>query len=159
MESYNKAALLEKVRASRADFEALLGQFPRDGLESAYPPDGWSVKDMMAHIAHWDAHALVRFQAAAAGVKPEPDTLTDADLDRINQELLDAGPTRPLHTVQASYAQVYQDLWAALQAMPTSATDPWWDLWTGDAPLDLIGYCTYQHYADHANDLRRWLAE
>ncbi|MFC1959895.1 DinB family protein [Chloroflexota bacterium] len=159
METYDKQALLEKVRTGRAAFDALLGQFPTDGLLTAYPPDGWSVKDMMAHIAFWEDYALGRFQDAAAGKSPQADELSNEDLDRINQAILDADPARTLAAVQEDYECVHQELWAALQALPDTADDPWWDLWPQrDLPLNLMGYNTYDHYEEHALDLRRWLA-
>lgn len=159
MENTDRVSLLAAIQAGRAAFDTLLGQFAADELETAYPPDGWSVKDMMAHIAYWENYALGRLQEAADGSTPQLlGELTDEALDRINQAVLDAGPAQPLAAVQADYARVYQELWTMLQTLPDATDDPWWDLWPGpDAPLNLIRYNTTDHYEEHASDLRRWL--
>lgn len=160
MEAYDKLALLEKIQAGRAGFDALLARFPADGLESSYPPVGWSVKDMLGHITYWENITRQYFHTAANGVRPGVPNLTNDDLDRINGEVLRVNQKRPLAEMQADYTQVYQELWPLLAAMPEDEVDPWWNLWPhSTTPLDWIGYTTYGHYEEHAADLRRWLNE
>lgn len=161
MEPIDKKTLLENVRAGREAFDALLDQFSADGLEIAYPPDGWSVKDMMAHMTFWEQYALDRLQEAANGQTPQLlGDVTDEDLNRINQGILDNGPNQALDDVQAAYARTHQELVVLLDALPEASDALWWDLWPSrQVPLNVIGYNTTDHYEEHAADLRRWLAE
>jgi uncharacterized protein (TIGR03083 family) len=57
--------LLAMIRADRARFDALLGRVPRDRLTDPILPGGWSVRDVLAHVAWGDRQAIGVMQARA----------------------------------------------------------------------------------------------
>lgn len=153
------SVILERARASRQQFEAILARFDDDQMAIAHDPDGWSVKDMLAHITYWESFALTRLQQATHGRTPELfGHADDEQIDAVNQAALEAGRAKPLDQVKAEFAQVHADLLAAIEAIPAAEDDPWWSLWPEPhTPKRLIFYNTYDHYDEHLADLRTWL--
>jgi len=154
----DKQALLKRVRESRAELEALLAEFDDARMDESHPPDGWSVKDTLAHIAYWEGYALARFREAARGEKPQMlGAISEAEINRINQEALKAGRARSLDEVKAAFRQTHQALWDELAAIPENRGDAWWALWPEpDTPWNLITYNTYHHYGEHIQTLQTW---
>jgi hypothetical protein len=46
--------VLGLVRRGRAGLEAALARVPQERLEEPLLDGGWSAKDLMAHVAHWE---------------------------------------------------------------------------------------------------------
>lgn len=153
-----KGTTLQRVRAGRATLEALLARFSEAQRVESHPPDGWSVQDVLAHIAFWENYVLQRLQEAARGEAPQLyGELAEDELNRINQRALEAGRARPLDEVQDAFQRVFRDLWAALQALPEEPGDEWLALWPDpDLPWQIIASNTFDHYEEHMADLRAW---
>ena len=65
MDRVTKERLLTVVREDRARFDATLAMVPRDRLADPLLPGGWSVKDVLAHIAWGDLEAIGVIEARA----------------------------------------------------------------------------------------------
>jgi hypothetical protein len=152
---------LARIRAGRAELEAALARFDDARLADPFPPDGWSVKDVMAHIAFWEGYARARLHEASQGQAPQLlGDITQADVDRINQGALDAGRQQFLVAVQDDFRRAHAGLLAEIAAIPEDPDDPWWTLWPDrELPWLIIQYNTTDHYAEHLADVRRWLAD
>ena len=53
-----KAALLERVRRERADWERLLAEVGEARMEEPGPMGQWTFKDLQAHLTAWQRHGL-----------------------------------------------------------------------------------------------------
>lgn len=153
--------IIERARDARAQFEAIIDAFSTDEMLVAHAPVGWSVKDVLNHIAFWQFFAAKQFQLAAAGAVPEDiETITGVQLDETNAQVRAAGEEKSLDQVRAEFAQSHVDLLAAFDTIPADETDLWWQRWPKlYTPKRLIFYTTYDHYAEHQADLRAWLGE
>lgn len=158
-ENMDKPTMLKLVHEGWQAFQEVLARFDDAQMVQAYPPDGWSVQDMMAHISYWETYAWQRLQEADRGEKPEfGGVFDDERLNRLNQEVLDAGRTRSLSDVKAEFERVHQGLVTELERLPEDPDDPWWALWPKpEVPWQVIVYNTADHYAEHLVDLRKWL--
>jgi hypothetical protein len=154
----DRRAMLRLVREGRERLEGLLAQFDEAQMATSHPPDGWSVKDVMAHITFWESHVLERFKEAARGENPHLlGTISDEEVNRINQEALMAGRARSLDEVKEDFQRVHRELIGELKAIPESQEDAWWALWPKpDIPWRLIESDTYYHYEEHMASLRVW---
>lgn len=116
-------------------------QLERPGLT----PDGWSVKDLMWHIACWSADCVRALDQMRAG------TFTgrtfEEDVETVNRRFFEASRNLDLRTVRAEwYASrtLMVERFAAFEPLTPDA----------DERFDESGPL---HYAEHLPDLRAWV--
>jgi hypothetical protein len=117
------------------------GQAERPG----YFPEGWSAKDVLAHVGAWLAEAGVILERIRAGTY-EP---SEIDVDAMNEQFLEAMKDVPLQTVRAqawSARSRMLQAWSALGDLPPEAR-----FWIRKAGAE--------HYEEHLPRLREWVAE
>jgi hypothetical protein len=155
----NKKNVLDRVNQSRAHFESVLAPYNDDQLVNLISPAGWTLKDVMAHVMYWEAYALDRFREVSAGQKPRLfGDLTPAQVDEINHGWLEDGRQQTLDEVKTAFKQVHQDLLAAVEAVPEDTDHSWWSLWPDhNFPWRLVEWNTWGHYAEHLQDMEKWL--
>ena len=151
-DSITKAELIEKVRAARAELEALLAQIDPEHMGEPGVTSDWSVKDIVAHIGFWERSVLDGLRTGERGLQGE--------VDEINERVFRANRDRPLGEVLAEAREIYRDLLATIEALPEDAlTAPDRFTWTGGRPVWVaIAGNTYWHYPEHAESIRAWLA-
>ena len=71
-EEMTKARLLDLLRAARAEWDALLAQIPPDKMTQPGVGGHWSVKDNIAHMAHFERWHANRIDEALHGVRYTP---------------------------------------------------------------------------------------
>jgi hypothetical protein len=154
----NKTELLAKVSQSRAEFEALVGQFSDEQLLQPVLPGGWTVKDALAHIAWWARRAYIVINAVTDGLEPEY-SLDESDVDNVNRNTYEANRLRPLADVRRDEAECYHALLALVEGLPDDVlSDPSKFAWTKGHPLSVVvEWNTFAHYDEHMPDLRRVL--
>ncbi|TMK85039.1 MAG: ClbS/DfsB family four-helix bundle protein [Actinobacteria bacterium] len=118
---------------------------PRQVEQEGYYPEGWSVKDMLAHIGNWQAEAgLVLQQIRLGTFRDDP-----VDVDAMNQRFFEANKDLPLPVVRAeSWSARIRMLteWNALPEVTSKAEE-----WFAESGPD--------HYEEHMDRLRDWVAE
>lgn len=80
----------------------------------------WSIKDVLAHLADWEAYMPVWIETARRGdpvETPEPG-LTWKQLDVLNQRIYEAHRDQPLDDVLAYFNTTHRQLMALVEAMP-----------------------------------------
>jgi uncharacterized protein (TIGR03083 family) len=104
----------EILRACRASTDHLLAPLTPEQLTVPTPlGDGtWSIKDLLGHLATWEARALV-----VAGARPKSDEPTFTDVDELNAHHLARGRAMSLDDVRAEYDDVRTALIDAIEAM------------------------------------------
>jgi uncharacterized protein (TIGR03083 family) len=154
----DKETMLRMVREGREELVTLLAAFDEAQMTEPHPPDGWSIKDVIAHIAFWENYALKRFRETSRGEKPKMlGQISEEEINRINQEALEAGRARTLNEVEADFQRAHQELLDELAAMPETQDDAWWAVWPApNVPWLLIQYNTYDHYEEHVTAMREW---
>ena len=123
----------------------------------------WSVKDMLAHIAEWEQRFVAWYRALLRGETPAVAVcgLSGGDLDALNQSIYEQHRDRPLNDVGDEYRRSYAEIRAVVGAIPAedltvSGLYPW--IGADHTLSDFIAGNTSQHYAEHCDDLERWLA-
>lgn len=162
----SKAVLLTRMRAERAIWDGLIAALPDAILTLTALPDGWSVKDLMAHIAAYEQWTAAQISAASDGrtatdcelygVDRLPDAAVSWDVDQQNAVIYAQYKTVPLAEVTAFANRAFADLVTAVAAVPEE------DLhragaqaWTGRMTLlEVVPAQSYEHYQQHIDDLR-----
>jgi hypothetical protein len=147
----SKTELLASIRAGRAQFDSALAHFSDEQLLAPNLHDGWSVKDLVAHIGFWEQHTAMKFSALLRGMDPPDEALS---LDELNAQVYAQNQHKPLAEVrleeQAAYAQLFLLVENALDA---DLFDPQRFAWTEGKPFaEWIENNTYGHYEEHQAD-------
>src|SRR5689334_2622685 len=98
-----KAQIVTRLYTERRRLEQNLARLRRDEMLQPEVVGQWSVKDVLAHLADWQARMLVWVPAARRGERvetPEPG-LTWKQLDLVNQRIYEAHRDQPLEDVLA----------------------------------------------------------
>lgn len=162
----SKTELLERMRAGREEWEALLAQIPDSTRTEPALAGGWSVKDLIAHVAAFENWTAAQIRAANEGRAPTDKELYGVeevtvdpegwDLDRQNAVIYARYRETPLAEVMTFSSQAFADLVAAVEGVPEEDfARPGAQAWTDDSTLlAVIPGQSYAHYEQHADDLR-----
>lgn len=141
----------KRERAAEEDlgwrnFEDLLQTLsPAQMLEPGYSPEGWSVKDLMAHVGSWMAEAGREMQRMRVGTYED----RPLDVDAMNREFYEANKDLPLPMIRAelfsSRIRMLQE-WNALAEVTPDAED--WFVESGP-----------NHDREHFPRLKEWAQE
>jgi len=137
-------ALVEDERRWWGEFQALLASLsPEQAERPGYFREGWSVKDLLAHIAAWLAEAGLVLEQIRVGTF----TGRDLDIEAMNAVFLEANRPEPLRVVHveahAARTRLLQEV-GQLVGVTTQA-----DVWLRKAGPE--------HYAEHLPRLREWV--
>ena len=148
-EPQNKTELLQRIRTARADLERTLSGLD-DAALSAPGPEGWAVKDHLAHLAAWGRKVLSNMDGrtgpAVLGVPEE--VYKGGDWVAINEYVRAPDKDRSAAEIVAEYRRVHADLLQRIEALPES------DLYGADDKLrNNIAGNTYGHDEEH----RPWI--
>jgi hypothetical protein len=79
----DKETLISKMLASRQHFLLTLSAIRNKSMDEPVLPQGWSIKDLLAHIGFWEAHVTRLFRLLQAGQLPDPE-VDDLSMDELN---------------------------------------------------------------------------
>jgi hypothetical protein len=156
-------AVLEAVRTSWAVLEDRLSGLSTAQLE-APGPEGWSVKDHVAHIADWEraTTAVLNHEPQYIGFRLQPARFAELrhDLDALNAALYDRSRSLPVQSVldeaRATHANVLE---ALEQVRDGDLSRTLAEFSPGETSqrtlLEKIAGDTYEHYAEHVT----WIGE
>lgn len=150
-----RAELLTRIREGRAELEEALRGFERQKLTDALLPNGWSIRDIIAHIGFWERRMVTLYDILRAGDVPR-DVIDGESLDQLNARVYEENQLLPIGIVQMNEVEAYRALLTIVETAPESDLfDPARFAWTeGDPFYRFIAVNTYEHYADHLPDLR-----
>ncbi len=154
----NKAELLNEMRKGRARLEATLAQIREADMTLGGLDNGWSVKDLLAHLAFWERRAGELLNILLRDEVPAP--IPDYDVDAINKQAYVESLARPLVEVRQQEQAAYRDLLASVEAAPDAALfDPKRFAWTENRPFyACVEDNTYGHYDEHFPALDSFVA-
>ena len=143
--------LEEYITATEIAFEKLLtctGGVPPALLVEPMREDQWSVRDVAAHLIHWDGLALRALEAVYAG--GEPAAFPFASKDAVNAEAVATYrarlPERVLNELRITHSAVLE----AAGRVPREKLCP-----QGEVPEWLVRV-TLTHYTHHLPQVEEW---
>ena len=128
------------------ELHRLVDSLPEDGVATpGYFSEGWSVKDLVAHIGSWLAEAGIVLERIRFGTyRPE-----ELDIDLMNRQFYEAMNDVPFGTVRAQASAARSRMLLAWGSLGDGTPDA--DRWIRKAGSE--------HYAEHLPRLREWVAE
>ena len=157
----NTTELLTRIETEWDQLLAVVEQLSPEML-TIPAADGWSPKDQLAHLAHWEQWLLRHHMAGEPAqdvMQVDAALLEDFDVDRVNEIVLARSRERALadvladlHSGHAQVVKTLTELPFADLLRPRYAADP--------AARPLLGWVagdTYEHYQEHREILERLL--
>jgi hypothetical protein len=128
------------------ELHALVDSLPPDKVDRpGYFREGWSAKDLVAHIGTWLAEAA----AVLERIRFDTYRREEIDIDAMNQTFFEAMQDVPFHDVRLQGSAARNQMLRAWGALERSSADAdWWIRKAGP-----------EHYAEHVPRLREWVIE
>ena len=138
--------LLAEEQRLWTELHALVDSLSTEQLaQSGYFAEGWTAKDLVAHIGSWLAEAGVVLERIRFGTyRPE-----EIDIDALNEAFFDLMHEVALPDVHAQAVAARNRMLYAWRSLPQASPDA--DRWISKAGPE--------HYAEHLPRLREWVAE
>jgi len=160
-EQIDKTSILDQMRSSYAALEEILAPLDKTQYSKEGVIPGWSIKDMLAHIASWHHRLLAWLDAAVRNQEPTisgPDNVEE--MNALNAQFYQENKSRPLDEVLADFLITHQQIMDIVQAMPEEdLMSPHRFDWSKGEPLwHLIAGDTFEHYQEHLAQIQEWLA-
>jgi uncharacterized protein (TIGR03083 family) len=147
------AEVIDQVQIDWSALEWVVSGLSDEQLTAPSAPDGWSIKDQLAHIGEWE-NAL----AAVLGGRPEhtgfglTGSEIPGDIDALNDLLYQRNRALSVADVQAQTRRAHATVLAAIGKLTDAALhEPIADPQSVQSRrlLDRIAGDTYAHYAEH----------
>lgn len=117
----------------------------QEALEQGYYPEGWSAKDVLAHIGSWLAEAGIALEQIRNGTyRPE-----ELNIDALNEQCLVGMRDLTIRDVRLQSAAARSRLRREWAMLPAETPDA--ETWVRKAGPE--------HYAEHLPRLRAWVQE
>lgn len=158
----SKEELLADVRKERQALFDLLGSVPASRHEEpGVWGDGWTVCDLLAHLAEWHRLFLGWFRDGERGEAPQLPApgYKWSETPRLNRAIQAKHRGRSFSDVAADFEASYDEVLRLLEALSEAELfEPGHFAWTGDNPLvTYAGANTASHYRFARKVLKRWL--
>jgi hypothetical protein len=118
---------------------------PEETEQPGYYPEGWSAKDLLAHIGSWLAEAGVFLLRIRVGTYK----LEEIDVDSMNRTFLEIMEDVPLQTARAQASAARARMLLAWDQLPDLTPEA--AFWIRKAGAE--------HYAEHLPRLREWVGQ
>jgi uncharacterized damage-inducible protein DinB len=155
-EPMDKSQLIERIRRSRAAWEAVIAPLDDEQMVQAGVCGTWSVKDLIAHIS-WSEREMINVLETRALVGSE---LWLLPTDQRNAAIFEENKHRSLQDVRAEAREVFDTLLACLERLEEQDLhDPsrFSQMPREWQPWKVLAGNTYEHYEDHMPQVQAWL--
>lgn len=142
----NPEAIIEKVENSYARIVRLYRSVPVTALIEPSMSNGWSVKDILTHIAAWErrcASLLNQSHQTDLPLRAKPDVAA------LNRETYLERQEWSWEEVETDFRQAHQILLEAIRTLPTGRLKD-------KIIQQSIAEETWEHYAEHLPELEQW---
>jgi uncharacterized protein (TIGR03083 family) len=146
-EPTTKSELLQLIRDSRSRLEQTLARLDEQALEKP-GPDGWAIKDHLAHLAAWSrrAQASIDGRPAHEALGLDESDLQGKSEDEINARLQAKSHQRPAAELLAEFRRAHDSILQEVESLPDDS------LFGPNANERLLGRIssnTFGHDDDH----------
>ena len=149
--------LTEAIEAARGNWDYVINLVPEEKREWKPSPDGWSLRDIIAHVAWHDDQMIELCETRDLVGSPWWDLPTDKRNDKIYEQYKDL----PIDEVLAFAENAYSRMMTALRTLSdedmnnakrfTDMPEDW-------IPWRMLANNTYEHYLRHVGQVRKLAA-
>lgn len=147
----NREQLLKRIESRWDDLRAAYAGLSEAELTEPGVVEGWSVKDILAHVTTWEEEALRYLPLIAQGSRP-PKYITYGGLDAFNAMMTEKKRDLALPEVLGQMEATHQRLLDYLATVPEERIK------TETRFRHRLRWDTYSHYPLHSEAIREWRA-
>ena len=151
-----KAELIYDLRTSRAELDALVEGMPEEELTARTMSGAPSVKDVLAHLAAWEAELVTALAKLKQGVRSRFFDLGDEHVDALNATTYEDNKDRPLERVMADFRGVRVQVIRQVERFSQAELDAPVSKHSGATLTEVVLGETIEHQQEHLPDLRAW---
>ncbi len=150
----NKPELLDALARDWGELESLIASLDEATMLTPQLDDGWSVKDVLAHIAVWEARCASWLESVARGITPERPEVKDVDASNAHDYAAakDATLASVLQQSRDAHAAMVHAVEALSEADLADETRFGWPTW------QMASSNSDEHYREHIEQIRALLA-
>lgn len=157
----NRAEFLQELTGKRAEWDGVLAQIPQElmtvpGVNEA----GWSVKDIVAHVAWYENEAAHILRShALASESAENDRIWELPINERNSAIYEQNRNLTLSDALVMGQDAFRAfLHEAQKLSEEDLSDParYKDMPADWTPWEVVASNTFEHYPDHAAEIRAW---
>jgi len=156
----NKTELLEELEDSRQEFMELINDLPDSAMLEPGVSGSWSIKDILAHLVHWEGQTITLLFQVAHGVdRPTTVHFGKETVDELNERWNAESQSRSLDQIWNDFKSIRkQTIRRVSEFSESDLTDPSRFPWmNGVALIELINRNTFEHDEEHGDAIREWL--
>lgn len=162
MKFRSKRELIEAIEREHEIFVDLVESLPsRSYATAAVWGDGWTVKDLCAHLTEWEQMFLRWYRDGREGREPDLPAAGYKwnETPRLNQAIWKKHRNKSWRTVRAEFDASYREiLTLARELEETEILTPGFFPWTKKVPLmTYLAANTSSHYRTATKFIKRWL--
>ena len=139
--------LLAKLNRDWQEFLDSIEGLPDSALSEAGVVGTWSVRDIMGHVTTWEEEALNRLPIVLAH-ETEPGYSSLGGIDAFNAQKVTEKRGQALDQVRRDLTATHQVLLSRVIDIPDNAVDVEFERRFGED--------TWDHYREHAEQIRAW---
>ncbi len=157
----NKAEFLQKLTDKRAEWDGVLAKIPQELMTiPGVNEDGWSVKDIVAHVAWYENEATHILKShILASESPENDKMWGMPINERNSAIYKQNRNLPLSDALVMGQDAFRTfLHEAQKLAEEDLSDParYEGMPADWAPWEVVASNTFEHYPDHVAEIRAW---
>ena len=155
----SKQDLLAAIRRERARLDQLFASLNDANMLLPARDDGWTAKDILAHVTTWERRLITWIQRwCSTGDPARPEVgIVWKGIDPLNERDYLAARATPLIAVRRQAASSCDAVLAAVEAFSDLEFAVHPDLDDGPSWSWIIGANTHEHYLEHRGELEAWL--
>lgn len=149
-----RTRLIQQLDQAHAEMRAVLADI--DPRVQVYP--GWTIQQVLAHLAGWDEAVTVSLHAHAVG--NEPATPAVRGIDFYNAQSVATREALRYDQVVAEWELAHDQLKAALNELPLAKfQEPLLFPWGASGSVARLVAIFEEHEREHAEEIRRLMAQ
>ena len=164
-EILGKRELLAAIKRERAQLDAVFAAIEDARMLAVIREDGWTAKDVLAHITTWEERLLRwidRWRATGVPERPEPGigwgTEDNKGVDLLNERDFEAAQSLSVEDARRQSAEAYERVTAEVERLSERELIEPAEAWDGLALSWIVRANTDEHYREHREEMQQWLA-
>jgi hypothetical protein len=161
----SKSRLIKRILRSRRELEALVMTLTLAEMSEVAAPDGWTVKDHLAHLAAWEAGtvAMLRKLPRFAAMGLDPAFVDASSEEEINQRIFELNHEQPLGEILENYRHTHQLMMQTIDELSEEELYHTYSYFQPDDPgedrgipvIEWVKGNTYDHFDSHTEWIRK----
>lgn len=150
-----KNELISALEESHKEIMDQIAGFSEQELTELETADGWSVKDILAHLVRWEAELIKLLWQLNQGQRPTTVHFTGASVDETNDRWLVEDRERPLERILADFNGIRRQTIRRVETFSEGElNDQQRFRWLqGKSLAEWVAEDTFEHDREHLNQL------